>query len=681
MLHRCFLTLLPFTFLLTAACAVDDNGKPILPGDCTMPLGGLIYPQAPPTQFPPDPDLTPTATATPDPDMPPGVPTITPTPTPTATPPPLPWCTPTPTPDAPAPIPSLTPSSGGSGIGAATDGTGVSSLSISPENQELLAVAVGPGKTAVAWQENGVIYLSTSKGESLAAAQPVALGEQASLAFSKTGRRLHMAYVRDGFIHYRAGSDINGLDQAPEERVTAGQQPYLVVDNEGFAHLFYIAGDTVYHRAQAAGAWLPTTVVGSGTGVSAVVTGSGYLLAAVAAHNGVDVYQRLGGQWLRRAQYIPESSLHGPPQIGTDGDWVYLAWVTEELDPVSDAWPRRRPEYKPAAPFVNRIHAGNNAQQYFTTYGVHTAGVYQQFATSPGTELTATAYFMAWSCDGCSGAGPEEPNPPSLHPANMQVQICLDPYGGVDASNPLLLCSAPNNTLDAWTPITVSAVASAATATLFLRSNPDLPRGNNDLYWDSVTVSGGTIVNGGFERAFPSWQGIGELKVAEGWIPFYIEDPPAGQRSGRYEVHLAWSGDEGISWSPEQMVAINAQDSNEKTGSIGPYAYPVVDAAGERVAVVFLYNEGDPTFSGGTIRYGRPSVVVCAVGTSTCWPDQSGARLLPASTNRPAVTLQVKAMNGTAVVAWDAYQGSLAQNKDVFATTFSPVSLRIGLGE
>jgi hypothetical protein len=566
-------------------------------------------------------------------------------------------------------------------MGAATDGTGVNSLSISPASQELMAVAVGPGKTAVAWQENGVMFLSTSRGESLTAAHPVTAGEQAALAFSKTGQRLHMAYVRDGHIHYRAAAEIQVMDRAEEDQIGSGALPHLVIDNSGFAHIFFVAGETVYHRLQTTGEWLPATVVGGGTSVSAVVTQSGHVLAAVAASNRARVYHWTEDGWRQRTEYAPGSTLFGPPQIGTDGEWVYLAWVTEELDPVPTEWPRRRPEYKAAAPFVNRIHSGSNAQQYFTTYGVHLAGLYQQFATSPGTTLTANATFMAWSCEGCGGAGPEDPNPPSLEPANMRVQICLDPTGGVDPLNPLLICSPVNNSLDTWTPLSVSAVAGASTATLFLRSHPDLPRANNDLYWDSVSVSGGSLVNGGFEGAFASWQGVTELTVAEGWTPFYIEDAPAGYRSGRYEVHLAWSSDEGVSWSASQVVAENAQDGNAKTGSIGPFAYPVVDAANERVAAAYLFNEGDPTFSGGTIRYGRPSVVVCVLGEAACGPGLSGARLVPASANRPAVVMRVGAMNGTAVAAWDAYHGSYAQNRDVFATSFAPVGLRIDLGE
>ena len=41
------------------------------------------------------------------------------------------------------------------------------------------------------------------------------------------------------------------------------------------------------------------------------------------------------------------------------------------------AWQNRMPEFKPAAPYQDRIRSGQNAQQLFTAYGTHIGGVYQ----------------------------------------------------------------------------------------------------------------------------------------------------------------------------------------------------------------------------------------------------------------------------------------------------------------
>lgn len=487
-----------------------------------------------------------------------------------------------------------------------------------------------------------------------------------------------MAYVRSNIIYYRSTNQINTMDLAPEDVVSAGSHPTLVIDRAGFAHIFYMEGETVLHRRQAAGEWQPATIVAHGTGVSATITKQGLIVTAVQSGDFVRIYRLEGTTWIERQQYHTDGTLRGAPQINADQEWVYVAWVTEQLDPVSTDWPRRRPEYKPAEPFINRIRSGSNAQQYFTTYGVHLAGLYQRVSTVPGNQLSASAHFMAWSCEGCGGVAPEDSNPPSIDPANMRVQICIDPSGGVDILNPMVTCSAPNNTLDAWTQISVNSVAVSSSATVFLKSNPDLPRQNNDLYWDDATFSG-TLLNGGFEGGFPTWQGIAELKAGDGWAPFYIEDAPLGVSNGRYTVYTAWSNDEATTWNAEHPVAMNAHSGNQKTGNIGIHAFPVVEAANDRVAIAFLYNEGDPSFTGGTIRYGRPSVVLCGLGQTNCAPGDSGARLLPASANRPVVNLGVNAMNGSAVVAWDAYQSSHAQNRDVFATTFSPSRLRITL--
>jgi hypothetical protein len=53
----------------------------------------------------------------------------------------------------------------------------------------------------------------------------------------------------------------------------------------------------------------------------------------------------------------------------------WLPWWKEQVSG-DDAWKNRMPEYKPAAPYKDRIHGGGNAQQYFTYHGTHMAGLY-----------------------------------------------------------------------------------------------------------------------------------------------------------------------------------------------------------------------------------------------------------------------------------------------------------------
>src|SRR5689334_20216951 len=64
------------------------------------------------------------------------------------------------------------------------------------------------------------------------------------------------------------------------------------------------------------------------------------------------------------------------------------------------------PEYYPASDTTNgmgapRIHSGADAQQYFTFFAPHNAGVYQQVTgISPGDGLTFSVYAYLWSSSG-----------------------------------------------------------------------------------------------------------------------------------------------------------------------------------------------------------------------------------------------------------------------------------------
>ena len=53
------------------------------------------------------------------------------------------------------------------------------------------------------------------------------------------------------------------------------------------------------------------------------------------------------------------------------------------------------PEYKPAAPFANRIHSGSNAAQYFSFYRTHEAG-FMQLVCVPAN---AVVQFNIWGHD------------------------------------------------------------------------------------------------------------------------------------------------------------------------------------------------------------------------------------------------------------------------------------------
>jgi hypothetical protein len=596
--------------------------------------------------------------------------TPTATSTPTATPPAM--CTPTPTSgEAPA-----TPPGNRSGFSPA--GGGVDSVTISPRSQEVLAAAVGPrGTSAVSVLQDGMIWIGLSVGHTQRVFRSAGPGQTVAMAYSAAGR-LHLVIEHDGSLVYRRAEPGDNPGDAAPEVIGGGGRPAIAVDRAGWAHIFSVAAGTVYHIEQTAAGWR-TTPVAAGESATAVATENSLIIAA--RSNGTTrIYRRGVGGWSQQAQFAGAGI--SAPRLDAHNDWVVAAWVTEELDPDPDQYPRRRPEYKPAAPFVNRIYAGENAQQWFTSYGRHDGGVRQTFATSAGAPLTAHGTFMAWSSNSDAGmGGPNDANPPSIDPAQMNAQICLDPTGGVDIYSNAVVCSAPNNSLDTWTAVAVSTVAQASTATIFLRSAPDLPVKHNNVYWDEVSVTGAAVTNDGFEGDYQPWNGIAELQVAGGWAPFFIEDPPEGTSSGRYVVWATWSDNGGAGWSEPAAVARNAVAGRSQTGALGSQVYPVV-YAGEpfpSLSFIFLFPEGDPAVDLGSVRYGRPRITICDLYLENCRPGAalSGNALILHALNQPARRLVAGVdpfSKSQAVIAWDAWQSDLA-GLDVFVTGLAPAEL------
>lgn len=143
------------------------------------------------------------------------------------------------------------------------------------------------------------------------------------------------------------------------------------------------------------------------------------------------------------------------------------------------------PEFKPAeAPYVNRIHGGARAVQYFKTMGTYHAGVFQKIQVVPGVKLRFTIYGQAWSHDGSGDCSMEL----SCHPAFMGMRIGIDPLGGSNPRAESVEWSAFQSPTDGWVLFTVEAVAQADLVTVFAWSAPNKPRRSQDTYWDDASL-------------------------------------------------------------------------------------------------------------------------------------------------------------------------------------------------
>ena len=155
-------------------------------------------------------------------------------------------------------------------------------------------------------------------------------------------------------------------------------------------------------------------------------------------------------------------------------------WVDQQAgDP---PWKNRRPEYKQATyPFTNRFRSGASAQQYFTFYGTHIAGIYQQVAVPQRALVRFTIYGQCWSSQGDEPVSNVDPSP-------MNLQIGIDPAGGTDPLSPNIVWSPPMSPYDRWVLFQVEARATGGMVTVFTRSAPDWPVKHNDVYWDDASL-------------------------------------------------------------------------------------------------------------------------------------------------------------------------------------------------
>lgn len=159
----------------------------------------------------------------------------------------------------------------------------------------------------------------------------------------------------------------------------------------------------------------------------------------------------------------------------------WLPWWKPQVSG-DEAWKNRMPEYKPAAPYKNRIHSGNNAQQLFTYYGTHVGGVYQRVSNvQAGTQLRFTIWGQAW-------AGKDDDPNKSSGGGPMHMRVGIDPNGGTDPFSAAIVWSGEQNPLDTWVVFSVEARANGNRVTVFTYSAPEYPTKHNDAYWDEASL-------------------------------------------------------------------------------------------------------------------------------------------------------------------------------------------------
>ncbi len=129
----------------------------------------------------------------------------------------------------------------------------------------------------------------------------------------------------------------------------------------------------------------------------------------------------------------------------------------------------------------SRIREGATSQAFGMTYSTHNAGIYQQVQVSSGSQVTLSAWALAWSSTG------DDSNVSTG--GQYYLSVGIDPTGGTDWSASSVVWSAENITLDSWVNLTLSAQAQNSTITVFLRGRAEWKIKYNYSYWDDICVT------------------------------------------------------------------------------------------------------------------------------------------------------------------------------------------------
>jgi hypothetical protein len=148
------------------------------------------------------------------------------------------------------------------------------------------------------------------------------------------------------------------------------------------------------------------------------------------------------------------------------------------------------PSWKDRQPTFDAFALDNHTvQRVASPYGTHTAGVWQQVPAAPGNRYELTVMAQAWSS--------EDEAPGSQREASdVNVQIGIDPTGGLDPSSPLIVWSKPIQPLSYWATLRLVAEAQSNVITVFLRSAPSLPKRQQAVFWYNAVL----IPEGNYKR-------------------------------------------------------------------------------------------------------------------------------------------------------------------------------------
>lgn len=147
-------------------------------------------------------------------------------------------------------------------------------------------------------------------------------------------------------------------------------------------------------------------------------------------------------------------------------------WAPWWLDPAEGA-----PDWKNRKPVFSAYTMDDSlTQQLSTPWGTHEAGLWQQLPSVAGNEYELSVEGQAWSSEDASPGS-------QLEASDVNLQIGIDPTGGLDPTSPLISWSDFSQPLSRWETLRIQAEAEAAIITVYLKSAPNLPKRLQSVFW------------------------------------------------------------------------------------------------------------------------------------------------------------------------------------------------------
>ncbi len=163
----------------------------------------------------------------------------------------------------------------------------------------------------------------------------------------------------------------------------------------------------------------------------------------------------------------------------------------------------REPEFKVEQVRIGgdrmRVRSGVQSMKFFTTWGTHTAGMYQRVNVRSGAVVTFAIHGMAYSgeADGWNSERKTFESDP-VQPGNYKMWVGIDPTGAVPACMGCpppesVVWAEPTTTTDQWVRMAVAAAAQGGTVTVYAKGAPEWAVKHNDSFWEDACLTyGGT---------------------------------------------------------------------------------------------------------------------------------------------------------------------------------------------